>query len=134
MKKTLRVAIASAALLAGPTLVGLASPAAASHGGGDAVIRTGNCSGAADWKLKAKARDGGLEVEWEIDTNRNGQNWNWTLRRDGTAFARGTATTRAPSGSFSVERRTANPAGTDTIVGTATNVRTGQTCRGRLSI
>jgi hypothetical protein len=133
MKNTLRVAIASAALLAGPTLVGLATPAAAS-GGSDAVIRTGNCSGAADWKLKAKPDDGRLEVEFEVDTNRNGQNWNWTLRRNGTAFAQGTATTRAPSGSFSIERRTANPAGADTIVGTATNVRTGQTCRGQLTI
>jgi hypothetical protein len=134
MTKTLRTAIAAAALLAGSTL-GLAAPADASGGGGgDAIIRTGNCSGRADWKLKAKARDGGLEVEWEIDANRNGQNWRWTLRRNGNAFANGTSTTRAPSGSFSVERRTGNAPGADTIVGTATNVATGQTCRGTLTV
>jgi len=134
MTKTLRTAIATAVLLAGPTLVGLAGPADASGGGGDAVIRTGNCSGAADWKLKAKARDGGLEVEWEVDSNRNGQTWTWQLRRNGTRFARGTATTRAPSGSFSVERTTGNAPGTDRIVGMATNTRTGQTCRGVLTV
>ena len=133
MTKTLRAVLAGALLFAGFTVVALAPPAGASGGRGE-VIRTGSCSGAADWKLKAKSRDGGLEVEWEVDTNRNGQSWTWQLRRNGTSFARGTATTQPPSGSFSVERNTGNAAGADTIVGTATNTRTGQTCRGVLTI
>jgi hypothetical protein len=131
--KTLRILVATAALLTGPALAAWATPASAS-GGGSAVTRTGNCSGAADWKLKARARDGGFEVEFEVDTNRNGQAWNYTLRRNGAVVAQGTATTRAPSGSFSIERRTGDAAGQDTFVGTATNPRSGQTCRGTLTV
>ena len=131
MKKTLRVAIASAALLAGPTLVGLATPAAASGGSG-AVIRTGNCSGAADWKLKAKPDDGRLEVEFELDTNRNGQTWAVTITDNGTSVFSGNRTTVAPSGSFEIEIHPANRTGADRIVATAR--RGGQTCTGTVTI
>ena len=130
--KSLRILIASVALLTGPVLALWSTPAAAS--GGDAVERTGNCSGSADWTLKAKIRDGRWEVEWEVDTNRNGQAWNYTLRQNGTVLAQGTRTTQAPSGSFSVERRAPNTSGPDTFVGTARNPRSGQTCRGTLTV
>jgi hypothetical protein len=98
--------------------------------GGDATIRTGNCSMNSDWKLKVKPDDGKLEVEFEVDQNKNGQLWNVTLKRDGNAFFSGQKTTKAPSGSFSIERRTTNGAGTDKIVGKATNAKTGETCKG----
>src|SRR3954464_15782398 len=88
--------------------------------GGDAVIRTGNCSMSSDWKLKAKPDDGRLEVEFEVDQNRNGQTWNVVLKHNGSAFFTGQRTTQAPSGSFSVQKFTNNAAGTDTIVGKAT--------------
>ena len=130
--KPLRILIASAALLTGPVLALWATPASASGSG--AVERTGNCSGSADWDLKAKLRDGRWEVEWEVDTNRNGQAWNFTIRQNGTVLAQGTRTTQAPSGSFSVERRAPNTAGPDTFVGTSRNPRTGQTCRGTLTV
>jgi len=130
--KKITLALVTAALLFGVTLVGVSSPAEAS--GGDATIRTGNCSGRADWKIKAKPRDGGIEVEFEVDSNRNGQAWNYTIRHNGVVLSRGTRTTRAPSGSFSVERRAANTVGPDSFVGTSTNVRTGQTCRGTVTI
>lgn len=131
MTKKLTLLIASLALVAG-SFVGFAGVADASGGG--ATIRTGNCSGSADWKLKGKIRDGRFEVEWEVDSNRNGQNWAWTLSQNGTQRAAGTATTRAPSGSFSVERRMPNTSGADTFVGTARNLRTGQTCTGTLTL
>ena len=48
------------------------------------------------------------EVESEIDSNRNGQRWSVRMRQDGVLVHNGSAVTRAPSGSFSVERRSAN--------------------------
>jgi hypothetical protein len=97
---------------------------------GTDVVRTGNCSMNSDWKLKVGPDDGRLEVEFEVDQNRNGQVWNVTLKNDGSVFFSGQKTTKAPSGSFSVERRTSNGAGTDRIVGKATNPKTGETCKG----
>ena len=101
------------------------------HGGGsddDRVIRTGSCSAGADWKLKVKTDDGRLEVEGEIDSNVAGQRWRWTLRHNGSVSDRGVATTTARSGSFEVERKVVDLAGTDTLVFRA--VRDGQVCRG----
>jgi hypothetical protein len=96
------------------------------------VIRTGACSNGADWKLKAKNEDGRIEVEFEVDQNVNGRRWNVTITRDGTVVFRGARTTRPPSGSFSVNRRIANPAGQDRIVAVARTPR-GAVCRGALT-
>jgi hypothetical protein len=125
--KTIATGAATAACLAAATLSVGAVPADAR--GDDRVIRTGNCSGRADWKLKVDTEDGGrLEIEGEVDSNRNGQKWRWLFRHNGSVTARGTATTVAPSGSFDVERRIVNLAGTDRVVFKAT--RNGQVCRG----
>jgi hypothetical protein len=96
------------------------------------VIRSGDCSGASNWKLKAKPDDGRLEVEFDVDQNRNGVEWKVKLRRNGKTVVSTTRTTRAPSGSLSLDRRIANPAGTDKISAVAT--RDGETCRGSLNI
>jgi len=117
-------AVALAALSAGLS-VGLTTPADA---GDREVIRRGSCSGSTDWKLKAKEEDGRIEVEAEIDSNRNGQSWSWKLLHNGDVTARGTRTTRAPSGSFEVRRLMVDLAGDDRI-----NIRAshaGETCRG----
>jgi hypothetical protein len=114
-------------------LVLVAAPSAAAGDDDREVIRRGGCSGAADWKLKTKRDDGGLEVEFEVDQNRNSQRWRVVLRRDGNRFFRGIRTTRRPSGSFEVERHTRNGAGRDRIVGRAVNLRSGQVCRGALT-
>ena len=91
------------------------SPALASGGGGGDVVRaSGSCSGATTWALKAKSDDGRIEVELEVD-GRTGQTWAWRLTDGGVRVARGTATTAGPSGSFSVDRRIADRAGTDVI-------------------
>ncbi len=49
-------------------------------------------------------------------------------------FASGRRTTTAPSGSFSVERRTTDRAGTQRISATARNSRTGEVCRATLTV
>jgi hypothetical protein len=109
-----------------------AGVASASHGGGSDVERRGGCSGQATWKLKVKPNDGRLQVEAEIDANRRGQVWTWRILHDGYLSYRGTKTTRGPSGSFSVERRLVDMAGSDTIGLRARSHASGQTCRGHL--
>lgn len=108
----------------------LATPALASGGGGG-VRASGSCSGTSDWTLKAKHEDGGaLEVEAEVDSNRAGQTWTWSLLDDGVVVRKGTATTVAPSGSFTVRRVIGDRAGTDRIRLRAANAATGETCTG----
>ena len=77
-------------------------------------------------KLKLSPEDGRLEVEAEVDQNRNGVRWQWRILRRGTGIASGSATTRAPSGSFEVRRLVADRSGTDSITARAT--RNGETC------
>ena len=111
-------------------LLGAGATPVSAHGGDDddRVIVTGSCSAGADWKLKVKTDDGRLEVEGEIDSNVAGQQWRWTIRHNGSVSDRGTATTTARSGSFEVERKIVDLAGTDAVVFRA--VRDGQVCRG----
>ena len=108
--------------------------AGAAQASDDDVIRRGSCSGSTDWKIKAKPDDGRIEVEAEIDSNRNGQTWRWVLRHEGNVAARGRSTTRAPSGSFEVERRTRNAAGTDSFRFRAVNPRSGEICVARVRL
>jgi hypothetical protein len=125
------VGLGLAALVTAVILVS-ALPAAA--GGGKEVIRTGSCSKSSDWKLKLKHDDGRIETEFEVDQNRVGQRWRVVLRRDGHRFFRGIRTTRAPSGSFEIERRPRNAAGRDRITARAVNLRSGEVCRGAATI
>ena len=123
---------ATAALIAATTL---AAPRRRPGQAGDddrEVIRHGSCSGSTDWKMKAKADDGRIEVESEIDSNRNGQVWRWTLRHDGRVAADGRSTTRGRSGSFEVERKTRNSAGTDAFRFRAVNRASGEVCVARV--
>jgi hypothetical protein len=119
-------------LAAGVALLIPVGPGQAKSDDDGRVIRTGSCSGATDFKLKAKPDDGRLEVEFEVDQNRNGVRWRVALRRNGAVVARGTRRTRGRSGSFSFERRIANPAGKDRISAVAR--RKGETCRASLRI
>ncbi len=107
----------------------VAAPMGASAKDGD-VIRRGACTAASDWKLKLSPENGRIEVEFEVDQNRNGQRWSIRMKRNGRLFWRGSRTTRAPSGSFEVRRLTRNGPGTDRIAVRARNPKTGEVCRG----
>jgi hypothetical protein len=130
---TIRTTTALAASAALAT-VALAAPAATAGDDDGRVEKRGSCGGTTDWKLKAKHDDGRIEVEYEVDSNRNGQTWNVKITDNGVRIFKGTRTTKAPSGSFSVELRTADRSGTDTIRATATNPGTGETCAGRVTV
>lgn len=110
----------------------LAPSAVASGGGG--VRASGSCSSGATWNLKAKHDNGVIDVEGEVDANRAGQAWKWSISDNGTVVRSGSATTTAPSGSFSVTRRIGNRAGADHIVFRANRPATGQTCRGAVTV
>jgi hypothetical protein len=123
-----------ASVLAAVMLTALAgAPALAKDGDGRVTVR-GDCSARTDWKLKAKPDDGALQVEFEVDSNRIGQRWTWSIRHDGTVVASGRRTTLRPSGSFSVERTVRDAPGTHRISATARNLRTGETCRASLRV
>ena len=124
-----RAMVTLAAAAMGLSLV-VAAPADA---GDREVIRRGSCSGSTDWKLKAKEEDGRIEVEAEIDSNRNGQTWHWRLVHNGSVTARGTKTTRAPSGSFEVRRVVVDLAGADHLKLRARKGASGETCRGSVT-
>ena len=99
---------------------------------GDVRIK-GTCTTAAISKLKLSAENGGIEIEFEVDQNRNGVSWRVTLHRNGSPVSTTTATTRAPSGSFTVRRVVDETAGApERIVAVATN-RSGATCRAAAS-
>ena len=124
------LALAAAALLTVPTLALAASPA---HADDDDRQRTGSCSRSADWKIKAGPDDGRMEVEAEIDSNRRGQTWRWTLRHNGKVVDHGRSVTRGRSGSFEVERHTRNATGRDGYTFRAVRPATGEVCVARVT-
>ena len=109
-------------------------PASASHGGGGGVRTHGGCGGPAVWTMKAKPDDGRIELEAEVDSNHTGQVWKWTIKHNGSVSSKGSSTTRGASGSFSVERRMADLAGTDHFTFRAERRATGDVCRGTISL
>ncbi len=127
MNRTLTTGILA---LSGALVLTLATPALANDAD---VIKRGSCSGTSDWKLKASPQDGRIEVEAEVDSNVIGQTWSWRLTHDGSVSARGTATTKGRSGSFSVRRLMVDAAGKDSIGLRARNTKSGEVCTGSLT-
>ena len=121
-----RTAAKAVTLASATALLAVPLVATSAQASDDREVRASRSCATGQIKVKAKGDDGRIEVEGEVDTNRRGQTWAWTMRRDGTTVARGTGTTAGPSGSFSVERKVADPAGSDRIVFRA--VRGGTTC------
>lgn len=121
-------------LIAVLSLAVAALPTAWAKGGGGngTVLKVGSCTKSSSAKLKLSPDNGRLEVEFEVDQNRNGVRWSWTFKRGGSKLAGGTAVTKRPSGSFEVRRLVSDRSGTDTIVATAT--RSGEKCTVTASI
>jgi hypothetical protein len=111
-------AICVAALVAIPTT---------SAKDGDVLVR-GTCTKASAAKLKLSEEDGRIEVEFEVDQNRNGVRWSVVVRRPATVLLRATRLTRPPSGSFELRRVVADLAGRDRISARATSP-SGEVCR-----
>ncbi len=127
MRRILGVAVAGALALS----IAGAAPALA---GSNDVVRQGSCSGSTDWKLKLSPDDGRMEVEYEVDSNVNGQTWRVKVFQDGSRIFSGNRVTQGPSGSFELRVLGSDGAGTDAFTAKATNRATGETCRGSASI
>ena len=119
--RVLAAGIGALALLA--TVGG--APASAKAGD---VRATGTCSSGVSSKIKLSTGDGGIETEFEVDANRNGQRWSVRMRQNGVLVHNGSAVTAAPSGSFTVRKRLTNKAGSDRITAVARNSTTGKNC------
>lgn len=124
MKKKIAAVVLSA--LAVGMLAG--APAALAKDGD--VIERGPCSGNSDWKLKVSPENGRLEVEYEVDQNKVGDEWRVRIVHDGTVVFNDTRTTKGASGSFTVRIVEDNAAGTDNFVGKARNLATDEFCKG----
>lgn len=116
-------------LMAGTAGLALAIPVAApafAGGGhhGDGVITRGTCSATADWKLKVEPEDGGVEVEFEVESGVVGQSWNYTMSGPSGEIVSGSATTD-DRGELEVK---ATAAGTVTDVFTGAATDGSQTC------
>jgi hypothetical protein len=99
----------------------------------NAKHRAGSCSASSRAKLHVKHRGGRLETEFEVHNGRDGAKWTVRLRRNGKSVVKTSAITKGPSGSFSVERRIGDRAGSDRIVARATS-RSGEVCKATVTI
>jgi len=124
-----RSVVLTIVLLTALALLALGSPALAKDG--DVLVR-GTCTGKSTSKLKLSAENGRIEVDFEVDQNRNGVPWMVVLTRNGARVAQLTRVTKAPSGSFEARRIVANPAGADVIRATAHRV--GETCSAQATL
>ena len=93
----------------------------------------GTCSKSSTAKLKLSNEDGRIELEFEVDQNRNGIPWKVALRQNGALVASLTRTTRSPSGSFSVRRVVSNTAGADRVLAVGTSP-SGERCTAQAAL
>jgi hypothetical protein len=122
-----KISTLAVALVLGITALAVAPLASAKDG--DVRVR-GACSQGSTAKLKLSREDRGIEVEFEVDQNRNGVPWRVTLRRNGALVASATVRTRGPSGSFEFRRVVS---GSGTVVAVATRA-SGERCTARAAI
>jgi hypothetical protein len=121
---TKTIALVSLALVVAALAAG---PAVAKDGD---ILRAGTCTSASTSKLKLSPENGRIEVEFEVDQNRNGVRWTVTLERNGSRIARVVRTTRLPSGSFEARVVAGNGPGADAFRARARS-RSGEVCTAR---
>ncbi|GIU95927.1 MAG: hypothetical protein KatS3mg012_2384 [Gaiellaceae bacterium] len=120
-----RVAVAVLA-----TAVAALAVAPVGHAKRGDVRVAGVCTASSTAKLKLSEEDGGIEVEFEVDQNRNGVRWVVAIARNGTRVVKTTRVTKSPSGSFTLRVVTPNGPGTDRFVARATSPA-GEVCTAR---
>jgi hypothetical protein len=127
-----KLLMTAAAIMTAP-VVAAATPAFASGGGGGAgVTASGACTNGGHFKLKAKHDDGKIELEYQVDSNRAGQVWAVRITDNGAVVVSRNATTAGPSGSFTIQKKIKNRAGSDKIKAHATFKN--RTCKGAVTL
>ena len=97
-------------------------------GGGRPEVRVaGSCGRGATSTLKLKARDGGIEAEFEVH-GRAGSAWRVSFVQERRTIWRGRARAAGVSHSFSIERRLSDYPGPDQVFARAIGPR-GVTCQ-----
>lgn len=119
---------AAAVIAAATALV----PASALAKDGDVRTR-GTCSKGSTAKLKLSPDNGRIQTELEVDQNRTGVRWSVKLRRNGALVTSTRATTKAPSGSFTVRRLLTGTSGADTVTARAVSP-SGEVCTARATL
>src|SRR3954471_22281379 len=124
----LLIAIALLAL----AVIGPASALAKGGGGGGGGDRpevrvAGSCGRGASSTLKLKARDGGIEAEFEVH-GRAGSAWRVAFVQERRTVWRGHARTAGARRSFSIRRRLGDSPGPDQVFARAVGPR-GMTCQ-----
>src|SRR3954467_849820 len=118
-RKAASLPLAIAILLLALLVLGPASALAKGGGGGGGgsgpeVRVGGSCGRGATSTLKLKARDGGIEAEFEVH-GRAGSSWSVVFVQGRRTVGRGRARAASASHSFSVERRLGDYPGPDQV-------------------
>ena len=118
------VCIAAASLA-----LGSAPATALADGGDDQDVRIrGTCGKGVTSKLRLRAKDGAIQVEFEVKSNRGGERWRVVLVHERRVAWRGRARTRSGSRSFRVRRSLPDFDGADQVTARASGPR-GNTCQ-----
>ena len=88
----------------------------------------GACSAGVTSRLRLRADDGGIELEFEVDQDRAGAVWRVALVHERRVAWKGVVRTARRSGSFDVERRLRDLPGADAVTARAWGPR-GAACR-----
>jgi hypothetical protein len=105
------------------------APALAHGSGGDGqdVRVSGTCGKGASSRLRLRAKDGAIRVEFEVDGRRSGERWRVVLVHERRVAWRGRARTRSGSDSFRIRRSLPDFGGADQVTARASGPR-GNTC------
>jgi hypothetical protein len=117
--------------LAVSTMV-VTAPAASAHGNLPTVAR-GRCSDVSLWTIKVRPVNARMEVEFQVDSDFNGQRWTARIMDNRQLVFAGNRATRPPNAAFTVRRVTANQVGVDHFVGRAHNPLTNEFCIARVN-
>ncbi len=90
----------------------------------------GRCGAGVTSKLRLKADDGRIEIEFEVDQNRSGTLWRVAIVHERRVVWKGKARTVGSSGSFEVRRLVRDLPGSDEVFARAWGSG-GVTCRAR---
>jgi len=129
---TAAVVLASVAAL---SVAETASPSGPGDGkdGRQEVRVAGTCSAGGTSKLRLRSRDGGIELEFEVDHNRAGRPWRVAIIHERRVTWRGVAKPTGPDGSLVLERRLPDLVGSDTVTARAWGPA-GVTCQAAATI
>lgn len=122
-------AIAAGLLVVTPVAVAAPSAFAARP----RAIETGSCSIRGNWKLKVSTQDRGLELQIEAENLRPGTMYAVSATDNGTSVLSVNRTVNQ-FGKIRAKSLIPNQPGTDTVVFTATDAVSGNTCTGTVSL